>query len=162
MIALALLAAAAAGPLDWVGTWEGPMVNLPGRPGAPAIRVTAEFGGWPDADGACTTLRNTYRRKGKVEGVKDYKLCRGKGADDLFVDEGDGVRLASRLLSDVLVTPFKYDDRLLITTTRVRGQVMEQEIVSIADKPAGKGVVELAALSVQRLTMRRVSRRVAR
>lgn len=140
---------------EWAGTWHGTLVNLPGRPGATPVDVTREIGALPTADSSCATLRTTYRESGVVRGTKDYRLCRGAGSTDWYVDEGDGIRLAARWLGDVLVSPFKYDTLLLISSTRVRGEVMEEEILTVDDQPAIKGVLPLRARSIQRLELRR-------
>jgi hypothetical protein len=87
--------------------------------------------------------------------VKDYRLCRGAGPEDLYVDEGGGVTLSARLLGDVLVSPFKYDNLLLVASTRVDGDRMVEEILSARDQPAIKGIVKLQATSLQRLTFQR-------
>lgn len=139
----------------WAGKWRGTLVNLPARANAPRVEVLMEIGGVPMADNTCAAWRTTYSEGGVVKGVKDYQLCRGKGADDLFIDEGNNIKLTARWLGDVLVTPFKYDNLLLITTNRLRRDVLEQEIITIDDQTAIKGVVPLTARSIQRLELRR-------
>ena len=138
------------------GKWRGQLTNAPARPGAKPVEVAMEIGPLPTADDSCTPWRTTYSEDGKVRGVKDYRLCRGKGAEDLYVDEGDGVKLTARWIGDVLVSPFKYDTILLISSLRVRGDVLEEEILTIDDKPAAKGVVPLLPKGIQRLELRRV------
>jgi hypothetical protein len=90
--------------------------------------------------------------------TKEYRLCHGPAAGELEVDEGNGVRLASRLVADTLVTPFKYGQLLLLSSTRLRGEVLEEEIVTVDDKPAVEGPLSLHARGIQRITLRRVSR----
>ncbi len=143
-------------PAAWTGTWRGTLVNLPPRPGATAVDVTLEIGPFPSADGACSAWRTTYSDQGVVRQVKDYRLCRGTGPDDLFVDEGDGIKLTARLLGDVLVSPFKYDTTLLVATTRLRGEILEEEILTVEDRPAVAGVQPLRPRGIQRLQLRRV------
>ena len=143
-------------PKSWAGKWHGTLVNLPLRQGATAVEVTLELGEFPQADKSCAMWRTTYSEGGVVRQVKDYKLCRGTGADDLFVDEGDGVKLTARWLGDVLVTPFKYDNLLLIASTRLRGNVLEEEILTVDDKPTGKGVQPLRPRGLQRLELKRI------
>ncbi|MBL8207064.1 MAG: hypothetical protein JNM09_22715 [Blastocatellia bacterium] len=143
----------------WAGKWRGTLVNLPARANAQSAKpvdVLMEIGGVPMADNTCTAWRTTYSEGGAVKGVKDYKLCRGTGADDLFIDEGNGIKLTARWLGDMLVTPFKYDNLLLLTTNRLRRDVLEQEIITIDDQPAIKGVQPLRARSIQRIELRRV------
>ncbi len=142
----------------WDGVWRGTLTNYPTKPNALVIDVMLEIGPLPAADNSCSTWRTTYFEKGTVRQVKDYKLCRGTGADELFIDEGDGVKLTARMLGDVLVSPFKYDNILLMTTTRVRGDVLEEEILTAEDKPAVKGVIALAPRGLQRLVFKRSAR----
>lgn len=141
---------------SWAGMWHGELTNLPLRDGAPLVEVTMEIGGFPVENLTCTIFRNTYTEAGIVKQVKDYQLCRGDGPDDLYIDEGDGVKLTTRWMGDVLVTPFKYDDTLLISTLRLRDDVLEEEIISITDKPAVAGVQPMSAQSIQRLVLHRV------
>ena len=136
---------------DLAGTWEGTLVNLPRREGAPTVNVTIELGSLPTTDGQCAPWKTTYREAGVVRGVKDYRICRGTGATDLFVDEGNNVRLRANLLGDVLVSAFKAGSILLMTHLRVRGDTLEEEIVTMADAPATDSLVTLSARSLQRI-----------
>lgn len=140
----------------WEGKWSGKLTNFPARPDAPAVDVTREIGAFPSADNTCSMWKTTYSEAGVVKQVKDYKLCRGTGAADLFVDEGNGVKLPARILGDSLVSPFKYDNTLLISTVRLRGEVLEEEIITADDKPATTGVQPMQAKGIQRLELRRV------
>jgi hypothetical protein len=160
VIAILLLPRAATAQDDvsaagWSGRWLGSLTNHPARAGAPAVDVEREVGPLPTTDSACTTFRTTYREQGTVRGVKDFRLCRGTGASDWYVDEGGGTRLPARWLDGALIAPFKYDTLLLIATTRVTGDVMTEEIVTIDDRPAISGVQPLRPRSVQRLEFRR-------
>jgi hypothetical protein len=142
---------------SWVGTWEGELVNIPTPPGFKPVQVKLEIGEFPAADNTCSTWRKTFAEDGVVRQVKDYKLCRGQGEQDLYVDEGDGTKLTTRWIGDVLVSPFKYDNILLITSTRLRGEVLEEEILVVTDKPAIQGVQPLLPRSIQRSEMRRAA-----
>lgn len=62
----------------------------------------------------------------------------------------------AQLLGDVLVSPFKFDDTLLISTLRFREDVLEEEIFTAEDLPARTGVQTMRARGLQRLTLRRV------
>lgn len=139
----------------WEGTWEGTLVNIPAAPSFRPVQVTREFGRFPSADGACSTFRTTYREDGQVKAVKDYRLCRGNGPDDLYVDEGDGLKLTARLFDGTLVSPFKYGTTLLVSTMAVRDDTLVEEILTVADKPAVEGALALKPLAIQRLTLRR-------
>jgi hypothetical protein len=147
---------------NWEGKWRGMLVNYPVRANAPVVEVTMEIGAFPAADNVCTAWRTSYSQGGEVKQVKDYKLCRGTGPnglnDDLYVDEGGGVKLAARMIGDVLVSPFKYDNLLLIANVRLRGDTLEQEIYTIDDKPAIKGVLSLTPRGIQRFELKRVTK----
>ncbi len=150
--------AALASPKDWEGKWRGTLTNLPLRPGAKPVEVTREVGPFPTADNACTPFKTTYAEGGVVRQVKDYRLCRGTGANDLFVDEGGGVKLSAQLIGDVLVSAFKFDNLLLISSARLRGDVMEEDILTVDDQPAAKGIVTMRSRAIQRLEFRRVGK----
>jgi hypothetical protein len=149
--------AAQAPEASWAGTWTGTLVNLPERPGSAPVDVTMEIGEWPAA-GACTVWRTTYSEHGTVRQVKDYRLCRGEGEDGHYIDEGDGVKLAARWIGDVLVSPFKVGSTLLVMTVRLRGDILEEEILTVADTPANSGIVSLDARAIQRLVFRRAAK----
>gem|GEM_PF-1459811 len=140
---------------SWAGKWKGTLTNHPTPPGAKTIEVIMEIGEFPKSDNSSSTWRTTYLEQGQVRQVKDYRLCRGAGAGDLYIDEGNGIILKSRLIGGVLVTPFKYNDILLITSVRLHGDVLEQEILTVEDKPAIEGVQSMNARSIQRLELRR-------
>jgi hypothetical protein len=143
-------------PPDLAGTWKGTLVNLPLRPTASVVAVTVELGALPAADSSCVPWKTTYAERDSVRAVKDYRLCRGAGARDLYVDEGGGVRLAAQLLGDVLTSAFKVGQTLLVTHLRVRGDTLEEEIISMPDRAATDGIVSLVPTSIQRLTLTRV------
>lgn len=140
---------------DWAGTWEGSLENFPQTKGAEKISVTMELGPVPTQNGDCAVHRTTYRAGSVVRQVKDYRLCRGKAADEFYVDEGDGVRLTARMLNGVLYSAFKVDSALLVTSLRLAGDVLEEEIISMPDQPASTGIENLLVRSVQRLVVRR-------
>ena len=140
---------------NWNGTWRGSLTDFPSRSG-PIVDVMLELGPYPTTDNTCTMWRNTYSEDRKVRQVKDYRLCRGHGADDLYIDEGYGVRLAARWIGGVLVTPFKYDDLILVSSMRLRGDILEEEILMIDDKSAIKGLLPLDARAIQRIEVKRV------
>jgi hypothetical protein len=142
---------------DWAGTWQGTLVNLPLRAGAPVVTVRAEIGPWPTGNQGCALWRRTYTSSAHPAQVKDYRLCRGAGEDEWVVDEGDGVKLPGRLIGDVLVTPFKYGKLILHTTTRLRGDTLEEEIFTVDDKPAEEGPLALNARGIQRMTFKRIA-----
>jgi len=152
---MACAAAACAQTPDWEGVWKGSLTNFPVREGAKPVEVTTELGKFPDADGVCSRWRNTYKQEGREPMTKDYKLCRGKGPDDLYVDEGDGVKLTARWIGDVLVSPFRVDNLLLISSLRLHGDTLEEEILTVDDQPQAKGVTALKPKGIQRLNLKR-------
>ncbi|MDX2029800.1 MAG: hypothetical protein SF339_03960 [Blastocatellia bacterium] len=143
---------------EWEGKWTGTLTNLPIRPDAKSIDVTREVGRFPTADNTCAAFKTTYAEGGVVRQIKDYRLCRGTGPNDLYVDEGGGVKLSAQLIGDVLVSAFKYGNLLLISSARLRGDVMEEDILTVDDKPAAEGIVTMRARSIQRLEFRRVKK----
>ena len=164
--AIALLLCALAMPIGaqdntphsaFTGTWKGTLVNEPARPNAARVDVVREIGPMPTADHTCTMWKTTYSEGGVVKQVKDYTFCRGAGPDDLYTDEGGGVRLSARWIGDVLVTPFKVGQVLLVVHTRLRGNVLDEEILTVDDQPATTGIVPLTPRTIQRLTFARAT-----
>jgi hypothetical protein len=140
---------------NWEGQWQGTLQNFPTRPNSKPVDVNLEIGALPKTANSCTTWRTTYSESGQVRQVKDYRLCRGNSSEDWFLDEGNGIKLAAQWIGDVLVCPFKYDKLLLITTTRLQGDTLEEEILTIDDQPASTGVLPLKARNIQRLRFQR-------
>ncbi len=143
---------------SWEGKWRGVLKNVPAKPDAPVVEVEMEIGEIPTRDNTCGMWKTTYREAGVVKQVKDYKLCRGTGKDDLYLDEGNGIKLTARVYGDTLVIPFKYDEMLFVSTIRLRGETLEDEIVISDDKPAVKGALALTPKSIQRIELKRVPR----
>jgi hypothetical protein len=141
---------------SWEGKWAGKLTNVPATPGSAPVDVTMEIGSFPTADNSCGMWKTTYTESGTVKSVKDYKICRGTGAEDLYIDEG-GIRLTARAIGDSLIVPFKSGNVLLVCTTRSRGETLEQEILTVDDKPATSGVQSMLAKGVQKLELRRSS-----
>jgi hypothetical protein len=92
---------------------------------------------------------------GKLMQLKDVKLCRGTEPNSWFIDEGNGIRLAMKLLGDTFVSPFKYDKTLLLTVTRLREDTIEEDLYTAIDQPANGGARPLEARGVQRLRFTR-------
>jgi hypothetical protein len=90
-----------------------------------------------------------------VRQVTDYRLCRGIGPEDLYLDEGDGTRLVARWIGPVLVLPRKVGEVLVVRSIRMRGAFLEEEILTIQDRPAARGVQSLVPRGIQRLVLRR-------
>ncbi len=141
----------------WEGKWKGKLVNVPAKPDATPVEVEREIGAFPTANNTCSMWKTTYTELGVVKQVKDYKLCRGTGADDIYIDEGNGVKLTAKIVGDALVTAFKSGNTLLISTVRLRGETLEEEILTVDDKPATMGVQPMNAKSIQRIELKRVT-----
>jgi len=132
------------GQTNWTGTWQGVMEAYPeGEPGA-GWNVTMEIGTYPMVDNSCTTWRSIFTEYGIVQGTKDNHLCRGYGAEDLFIKQGGGGTVGARWINDVLVSPFKYEGVFAVASMRIRGDILEEEIIITDDNPAEKGVVVYA------------------
>ena len=138
----------------WEGKWTGKLVNVPAKPSAVQVDVEMEIGAFPTANNSCAPWRTTYSEAGAAKSVKDYKICRGTGPDDIYIDEG-GLKLTARVIGDALVAPFKSDNILLVSTMRLRGEVLEEEILTVDDKPAIMGVQPMQAKGIQRIELRR-------
>jgi hypothetical protein len=137
------------------GRWAGVLVNFPARTGAPRVEVHMELGALPATDSTCVPWHTTYREQGEVRGVKAYRLCRGAGAQSLYIDEGGGVHLAARVIGDVLVSAFKVGPLLLVTHLRVEGDVLTEEIITVDDRAGSDGLVTLPVRGIQRLVLKR-------
>ncbi|CAF0840421.1 unnamed protein product [Adineta steineri] len=142
---------------NWTGNWSGVIEAYPeGEMGAGWTK-TLEIGDYPMANYSCTTLRGIMKENDTVRITKDYRLCRGRGADDLYIDQGDAT-LAVQWMNDVLVAPFKFNGVFAVSRLRMRGDILEEEIVITDDTPAVKNVlVSVRARSLHLIQMRRIS-----
>ncbi|CAF3652449.1 unnamed protein product [Rotaria socialis] len=143
---------------NWTGTWHGVLEAYPEGEQGSGWNVTLEIGPYPMTDGACTIWRSTLLENNIRQGLKDYRFCRGRGADDLFIDEGSGVTISAQWINDVLVSPFKYKGVFAVSSMRMRGDVLEEEILITEDKPGIEDVVvSIRANSIHLMKMRRIS-----
>ncbi|CAM2696671.1 unnamed protein product [Rotaria socialis] len=127
---------------NWTGTWHGVLEAYPEAEQGSGWNVTLEIGPYPMTDGACTIWRSTLLENNIRQGLKDYRFCRGRGADDLFTDEGSGVTISAQWINDVLVSPFKYKGVFAVSK----------------DKPGIEDVVvSIRAKSIHLMKMRRIS-----
>ena len=115
-----------------------------------------EIGAFPTSDNTCSMWKTTYTESGSVTSVKDYKLCRGGGPEDIYIDEGGGVKLSARVIGDSLIVPFRSDKTLLVSTYRLRGEVLELEILTVEDTPATTSLQPMQAKGIQRIELKRV------
>lgn len=135
------------------------MINYPNAPDF-AFDVLSEFGPYPINTNSCTVWRNTYLKNEITQAVKDYRLCRVDKDDDVnfYVDEGNGVQLSAQWIGNLLITPFKYDDLILISITKLDNNIFQEDIIIIDDESQkAKGVRSLKTRSIQRIQMKRIN-----
>lgn len=143
-------------PSSWSGTWRGPLANLPLNAKSRAVETTLEIGAMPK-EGECTTWRSTFTTPGKDPVVKAFKLCREEGYEHYRFELDDGYKLKARFVGGVLSVPHKYRSVVLIQMIRLRGDTLEQEILTAADRPeAEAGPQSLETMGLQRITFQRV------
>ena len=140
----------------WEGKWRGSLRDIPAKKDAPQIEVELEIGKIPTSDNTCAMWKTSFLEDAVVKQVKDYKFCRGTGIEDLFIDEGNGVKIPVKIIGDSLIATFKTAGMAFVSTMRLRGESLEQEILTIDDKVAGEGVSPLNAKGIQKLEVRRV------
>lgn len=145
------------GKPDWSGTWRGMMHVYPTDAGPKDMEVTLELGPFPTVENNCTLWRSTYRQKDEIQVIKDYRLCRRNSDEDLFTDERNGIILDTQWISGVLITPYKYDNIFYIAMNRLRGDIFEEEIITVDDKNKTEGVQSLRTRVVYRIEMKRVN-----
>ncbi|UJR18490.1 hypothetical protein I4U23_005396 [Adineta vaga] len=145
------------GQINRTGTWQGVIETYPSNEIGSGWNKTLEIGLYPMTDHKCTTLRSTMTENGVLRGTKNYRLCRGRNADDLYIDEGSST-LAVQWINDMLVSSFKFSGLFTISRLRMRGNILEEEILTTDDTPAIKNkVVSVRARSMHLIKMTRVS-----
>ncbi len=65
--------------------------------------------------------------------------------------------IVAQWIDNMLVHPFKYNDLFAVNLIRMRGDHLEEKKLTVENKPAIEGVISMQALTIQRLTMSRVS-----
>lgn len=140
----------------WEGTWKGTLVNLPAKPDAPKVEVTMEIGTFPTKDNTCGAWKASTTEDGVAKDVKDAKLCRGNGASDLYFDVGNDLRPPVRAIGDELVSTYKIGKTLFVMTMRMRGDVLEVEVLTTDDKPAVTGIQPMVPKGIERIELKRV------
>ncbi|MGB4989174.1 MAG: S9 family peptidase [Pyrinomonadaceae bacterium] len=139
----------------WAGKWKGTVANFPSVAGVSPVEVTMEIGPIPTSDGACSIWKTTFSEGGSVTSVKDNKLCRGSGVNDLYIDlyidEGSGVRIPVRAIGDALISTVRSGDGLSVSTMKLRGETLEQEILSVDG-----GAQSNLPKGIQRIEMKRL------
>ena len=146
------------GQTNWTGTWHGIVEAYPEGEEGSGWNVTLEIGAYPMVDNTCTVWRSVFSEHGVIQGTKNYRFCRGRGAEDLYIDEGGGVTIGARWINDVLVSPFKYLGVFAVSSMRIRGEILEEEIIITEDKPAKENVVvSVRPNSIHLMTMKQIS-----
>lgn len=120
------------------------------------LEVTLQLGPFPTVDNNCTMWHSTYRQEGKVVAIKDYRLCRRNSDEDLFTDERNGIILDSQWIGGELVTPYKSDNILYIAVNRFRGDIFEEEIITVDDINTTDKVQSLRTRAIYRTEMKRI------
>jgi hypothetical protein len=117
-----------------------------------------EIGNYPKTDNSCTIWKSVFTSNGTSKGMKDYRFCRGCGPEDLYIDEGNDVTIKAWWISDLLSSPFKYMDVFAVSNMRIRGDILEEEIIITEDNPAIPNiVVSVKAISIHRMTMKKIA-----
>jgi hypothetical protein len=148
-------------PTNWTGTWHGVIEAYPEGQFGDGWHKTIVIGSYPMADETCTTWNSTFTEHGVLQLIKDYRFCRGRGATDLYIDEGSGATLAVQWINHVLVSPFKYNGVFTVASMRIRGDTLEEEIIIADDKPgAENSVVSMRAQSIHLIKMKRITNQV--
>lgn len=129
------------GQTNWTGKWHGSVEAYPEGEIGNGWNLTMEIGIYPTSDNSCTIWKSVMSEHGIVQTTKDYRLCRGCGAENLYIDEGGGVTIGARWINNVLVSPFKYQGVFAISSMRMRGDILEEEILITDDNPAVDGIV---------------------
>lgn len=77
--------------------------------------------------------------------TRDWKLsnrfCRIYGADDLYLEDGGGVPVGVPWINDVLVSPFKYMGVFHIASLRMRGDILEEELITTDGNPTEENIM---------------------
>jgi len=142
-------------PPQWQGIWRGVLTNSPASARGDSIPVTMNLAPFPSANGSCTVWRTTYGEGRGKNGVKDYRICRRNGPQDLYVDELNGIRLRARLLGNAMVIGFTEKNRVYVTSLRMRGDTLIEETLTFVDGGGGPDLRSYSPISAQRVVLRR-------
>lgn len=143
---------------DWTGTWHGVIETYPEGQLGDGWHKTLVIGSYPMDDHTCTTWNGTFTQQGVPQLSKDYRFCRGNNATDLYIDVGDGTTLGVQWIDHILISPFKSNGLYMVSSLRMRGDTLEEEIITADDKPAdGKNLVSMYAHSIHHIQMKRMT-----
>ncbi len=146
---------------NWTGTWHGVIEVHPEGQLGHGWNKTIVIGPYPMTDETCTIWKSTFTEHGVLQLIKDYRFCRGRDATDLYIDEGSGATLAVQWINDVLISPFKYNGVFTVSTLRIRGDTLEEEIIIADDKSGAENfVVSMRAQSIHLIKMKRITNEV--
>ncbi|CAF3975488.1 unnamed protein product, partial [Rotaria sordida] len=127
---------------NWTGTWYGATEAYPKGTLGNGWNVTFEIGPYPMVDNNCTMWRSIFKENGTIKLTKDNRFCREHGPDDLYIYDGSGgVKVAVQWIHNMLVSSFKYNGVFAVATMRMRGDILEEEILITGDNPAIKDVM---------------------
>ncbi|CAF3947411.1 unnamed protein product, partial [Rotaria sordida] len=134
---------------NWTGTWYGATEAYPKGTLGNGWNVTFEIGPYPMVDNNCTMWRSIFKENGTIKLTKDNRFCREHGPDDLYIYDGSsGVKVAVQWIHNMLVSSFKYNDVFAVATMRMRGDILEEEILITGDNPAIKDVMVVHLLDL--------------
>ncbi|CAF3995165.1 unnamed protein product [Rotaria sp. Silwood1] len=143
---------------NWTGTWHGVIEAYPEGQLGDGWHKTLVIGPYPMTDETCTILNGTFTEHGVLQLTKDYRFCRGHGATDLYIDAGNGAILAVQWINAVLITAFKHNGVFTVSSIRMRGDTLEEEIIIADDKPgAENNVVSMRTHSIHFIKMKRIT-----
>jgi hypothetical protein len=128
----------------------------PEEAGPTNLEMTLELGPFPTVGNNCTLWRGTYKQQEKVQAIKDYPLCRRNSDEALFTDEGNGIILDTQWIGGALVSPYKFANAFYIAITRMRGDLLEDEILTVDDTDVSKEVQSLRVRAIYHTEMKRV------
>lgn len=123
---------------NWSGTWHGQVKTYPKGELGDGWNVTFILGSYPLTDETCTIWKKTFSQHETIQLIKDYRLCRGKNESDLYVDEGHGIKVSVQWIDHILITSFKYNGLLTISSMQIRHDLLEEQVIVTQDLPSDK------------------------
>ncbi|CAF4697456.1 unnamed protein product, partial [Rotaria magnacalcarata] len=143
---------------NWSGTWHGVIEAYPEGQIGDGWHKTMIVGSYPMTDETCTTLNSTFTEHGVVKLIKDYRFCRGRDASDLYIDAGNAGKLVVQWINDVLISSFKTNGVFTVSSLRMRGDTLVEEIIIAEDKPGDENsLVSMRTHSIHLIKMKRIT-----
>lgn len=118
------------------------------------LEMTLELGPFPTVDNNCTIWRGTYKQEEKIQAIKDYRLCRRNSDEDLFTDERNGIILDTQWIGGAFISSYKVDNAFYIAITRIRGDILEEEILIVDDTDVRQEVQSLRTRAIYHTEMK--------